>query len=133
MTAMKLKILNALLILTSLFGYLEWPNNAAFLWQAEIELIAKLFSDPVSVLHPFTVLPMAGQIILLVTLFQKVPGRILTVLGIACIGVLLVLMFAIGLLSMNVRVTISTLPFIIVAVITLLEIARRRSERQGES
>lgn len=116
---MKLKILNALLIVTSLFGYLEWPNNSAFLWQAELELIGKLFSDPVSVLHPFTMLPMLGQIALLITLFQKTPSRTLTVAGIVCLGLLLFFMFAIGLLSANVRVALSTLPFVVVAIITV--------------
>jgi len=128
---MKLKILNALLIVTSLFGYLEWPNNSAFLWQAELDLIAKLFSDPVSVLHPFTLLPMLGQIALLVTLFQTTPSRALTIAGIVCLGLLLFFIFAIGLLSVNIRVTLSTLPFVVVAILTIWVMFRKPSGRNG--
>ena len=52
---MKSKLLNALLIVTSLFGYMEWGGgNHLFLFQAEGQVLAKMFTDPMSVLHPFT-------------------------------------------------------------------------------
>jgi len=117
---MKSKILNFLLIVTSLIGYLEWGgDNHAFLFQAESEMIAKLFSAPTSVLHPFSILPMIGQIILLVTLFQKKPSIILTYIGIGGLGILLGFMFVIGLISLNYKIVFSTIPFIIVSVFTI--------------
>jgi hypothetical protein len=116
----KTKIFNALLIVTSLFGYLEWgTDNRVFLFEAEGQIILKLFNHPEAVLHPFTVLPMIGQLVLLVTLFQKKPNKILTYTGLAGIGLLLVLMFIIGLISLNVKILFSTLPFIIVAILTI--------------
>lgn len=116
----KAKLLNALLIFTSLFGFLEWgKDNQTFLFQAEVEILTKLVSDPGSVIHPFTLLPLFGQLLLLITLFQKSPGRILTFLGLAGIGVLLALMFIIGLMSLNVKILLSTLPFLITAFITI--------------
>jgi hypothetical protein len=52
-------------------GYLEWGGDShSYLFQAEVEVLSKLFVDPVSVLHPLTVLPLAAQVILLLTLFQ---------------------------------------------------------------
>lgn len=120
MDTTKSKILNALLILTSLAGYLEWSGDSRmFLFQAEGEVLSKLFTDPIAVLHPFTILPMAGQLLLLVTLFQKSPGKALTYSGIAALGILLVFMLAIGLMSMNLRIAGSTLPFIAVAMLTI--------------
>ncbi len=117
---MKSKILNFLLILSSLAGYLEWgKDNKMFLFQAEAEIISKLTDDPLSVLHPFTVLPFVGQILLLITLFQQKPGRILTYVGIGGIGILLALMFVIGLISLNVRVLASTIPFLVLAFVTI--------------
>lgn len=78
---MKSKLLNFLLIVTSLLGYLEWGgDNHIFLFKAEAEILSKLFTDPLSVLHPFTLLPLAGQIILLITLFQKKTWYILYIL-----------------------------------------------------
>jgi hypothetical protein len=116
----KSKILNALLILTSLVGYLEWgKKKETFLFQAEAEILMKLFSNPESVIHPFTLLPMFGQILLLITLFQKSPGKILTYIAMACIGLLLVFMFVIGMISLNVKILISTIPFLITAFLTI--------------
>jgi hypothetical protein len=66
---MNLKVFNALLVLTSLFGYLEWGGeNQIFLFQAEMELIRKLAIDPMAAAHPFTLVPLLGQMLLLITL-----------------------------------------------------------------
>lgn len=117
---MKSKGLNVLLILTSLIGYLEWgKNNKSFLFQAEVEIISKLFTDPLSVLHPFTFLPLIGQLILVFTLFQKSPNRFLTFVGMIGIGILLMLMFAIGAMTLNFYIVLSTVPFLMVSVLTV--------------
>lgn len=118
--SIKSKILNALLILTSLVGYLEWGrDNRVFLFQAEGQILSKLLNEPVAVAHPLTVLPMLGQLILLITLFQKSPGKILTHIGMAGIGILLAFMFVIGLMSLNWKILGSTLPFLITAFLTI--------------
>ena len=117
---MNSKYLNIALILTSFMGYLEWGGgNSMFLWQGEIDIIEKLFTNPGSAVHPFTVLPLCGQLLLLVTLFQRTPNKWLTYAGMGGVGVLLVFMFIIGLISLNARVTLSTLPFIVTAVLVL--------------
>ncbi len=116
---MKSKILNICLILTSLLGYLEWGDNKVFLFQMEFDIISKLFSDPVSVLHPFTLLPLIGQILLIVSLFQKKPSKILTFLGLGGITLLLSLMFAIGIMNGNYKILLSTIPFLTTAVLTI--------------
>ena len=120
------KILNGLAILSSLFGYLEWGGgNDAFLFQAEMEVLGKLVSDPVSAAHPITLLPLLGQVLLIVTLFQKEPSRLLTYLEIACLALLLVFMFLIGLLSLNLKILFSTIPFLLTAVLAIME-ARKK-------
>ncbi|MBK7302350.1 MAG: hypothetical protein IPI90_03670 [Saprospiraceae bacterium] len=113
---MKSKILNLLLIVTSLFGYLEWGgNNSILLFQAEADIISKLFTDPTSVIHPFILLPLVGQILLLVSVFQNKPSHLLTYIGIACLALLLGFMFVIGILGLNYKIIFSTLPFLVVA------------------
>ncbi len=117
---MKNKILNLGLILTSLIGYLEWGGgNNMFLIQGEIEIVSKLFNNPNSVIHPLTLLPLIGQVILIFTLFQKKPGKLLTFLGMGGIGVLLLLMFVIGLMEVNYKIIASVLPFLVVAILTI--------------
>ncbi|HSF89567.1 MAG TPA: hypothetical protein VLA46_09135 [Saprospiraceae bacterium] len=117
----KSKLLNILLIFTSLFGYLEWGgDNHSFLFQAEGEVLSKIFTDPASVLHPLTVLPMIGQMLLLITLFQKKPGKILTYAGLAGLGILLSFILLVGALSLNFKIMLSAVPFLVLAVITIL-------------
>lgn len=117
---MRSKILNVLLIITSLFGYLEWGENSrSFLFETEATLFLKLFTDPVSVLHPFTILPLVGQVILLITLFQKTPSKVLTFIGIAGLALLLGFIFVIGIISGNFRILLSTIPFLLVAFLTI--------------
>ena len=126
---MKLKILNLLLILTSLIGLLEWGNDShMFLFQAEAEIIGKLFTDPKSVLHPFILMPLFGQLLLLVTIFQKTPSKILTIAGMSGLALLLLLMLMIGVMSVNYEMIFYTLPFMIVAIliIRLLWLQRKR-------
>lgn len=117
---MKGKILNLLLVITSLFGYLEWSgNNHSFLYEAESDLFTKLFSDPRSVLHPFILLPLLGQVLLLTTLFQKAPNKRMIYFSIGCLGLLLGFMLFIGLYTKNFRIVVSTIPFLVTALFAI--------------
>lgn len=110
---MKTKILNAFVLVSSLFGYLEWgKNNHSFLYEGELEVLSKLFMDPLAAAHPFTLIPLLGQILLLITLFQPSPNKYLTYGGIACLALLLGLMTFIGIIDTNLKILLSTLPFI---------------------
>lgn len=117
---LKGKLVNFFLLVTSLFGYLEWgENHHSFLFQAEAEVFSKLISDPLAVLHPLTVLPLIGQVILLCTLFQKTPGKTLTYVGIGTLGILLVFLFVVGMLSLNWKIMGSTIPFIGLSILAI--------------
>lgn len=124
---MKAKILNLLLIITSLFGYLEWgTNNKSFLFEGEYEVLRNIFTNPESAIHPFTIIPLVGQILLLITLFQKKPNKTLTYIGIACLGLLLGFMFFIGITSLNFKILISPLPFLITAIYTIFYLRKQK-------
>lgn len=118
---MKAKILNGLLIVTSLLGYLEWGgNNHLFLLQAEGEIFSKLMTEPKSVMHPFVLLPIIGQLLLLITLFQKTPHKLLSYIAIGSLGLLISFMFIIGLTTINLKILFSTIPFLVTATYTIL-------------
>ncbi len=71
MTNSKNKLLVVLIIMSSLIGYLEWGGgNSAFLFEMEKDVLSKLFTFPNSVIHPLTIFPMLGQVMLLVSLFR---------------------------------------------------------------
>lgn len=114
------KLLNACLFISFLFGYLEWSRvEHLFIFQAEWDIFKKTLIDPVSVLHPFTLIPFTGQLLILYSLFQKIPGRIITIIGTACMGILMLMLFIIGMLSLNIKIAGSTLPFLILAFFIL--------------
>lgn len=117
---MKGKILNFLVIMTSLIGYLEWGNGEfhSFLFQAEGEVFSKLFTEPSAIIHPFILIPLGGQVMLLLSLFLKGQTRFLTYAGIMSIGVLLLMIFLIGILSSQYIMLASTLPFFVTSVMS---------------
>lgn len=126
---MKSKLLNMALVLASFMGYLEWGTDRKMLLiQGEAEIIARLFSDPGSVLHPFILLPLLGQLLLLATFFQRRPGKVLTYSGLACLSILLLFMFFIGLLGLNYKILISTIPFLVIAFFVIRD--QRQQNRQ---
>jgi hypothetical protein len=117
---MKSKLFSILLLITSLIGYLEWSgNNQIFLYQAEIEVLTKLFTNPIPILHPFTILPILGQLCLIVTIFQSKPNKKLIYFCILALGILLVFMFIVGIMALNYKIIISTIPFILVSFMTI--------------
>ena len=117
---MKSKILNLLLLLSSLFGFLEWGHNKKmFLFQIEAEVFHKLPQDPLAVLHPFGLLPLVGQILLIITLIKNSPSKLLTYIGIAGLGILMLLVLLVGSLSKNLMIISSTIPFFIISFLVI--------------
>ena len=117
---MKGKILNTLLIISSLFGFLEWgQNKKMFLVQIETEIFSKVLKDPGSLIHPFILLPFLGQIFLLLTLVQKKPNKIMTYMGIGGIGIIMALLFLIGCININFMILFSTIPFLVISFYTI--------------
>lgn len=107
------------LIISSLFGYLEWgASEHSFLFDVETNIFKLLFTDPKSLLHPFVLVPLFGQIVLFITLFQHKPRKILLIVGVLCLGILLGFMLVIGLVSGKILIFLSTLPFWVLTVLT---------------
>ncbi len=128
---MKEKVLSVLLILTSLMGYLEWGQGQhLFLFQAEGEILLKLWADPKSVLHPLILMPLMGQILLAITVVQRTPSRILVYIGMGSLSILLGLMCIIGIISFNLKILFSTLPFLVLSVFTLIYLKKTSAVRK---
>ena len=128
---MKLKLLNLALIITSLFGYMEWGgNNHMFLFEAEAELLKKAIINPLDVLHPFTILPFIGQMLLIISLFYAKPSKYLIYTGMLCTGILMLLLFLIGILNLSLKMLACSLPFIIVSILIIIS---NRKQKQTEA
>jgi hypothetical protein len=117
---MKGKMLNTFLLISSLFGFLDsGQNRKMFLFQIEAEIFSKVFKDPISLIHPFIILPFLGQVFLLLTLIQKNPGKIMTYIGIGGIGIIMALVLLVGSLNFNLWVISSTIPFFAISYFTI--------------
>lgn len=122
---MKQKLLNLTLIATSLMAYLEWGHDGSeFLLTTELSIFSLLLTDPSKALHPFIVLPLLGQLLLIITLFQHKPGKMLTYTGMCCIGLLLLFICFIGFLALNIKIILSTLPFLATCVAVIVNFRR---------
>lgn len=113
---MQARLINAALLLSSLICYLEWGGgNSGFLFQTEYVVFAKRNSD--AFMHPLVLIPLIGQILLIVSILKKQPSRRLTLTGLSLIGLLVLMILIAGVLSLNLKIVASTVPFIFVAVV----------------
>jgi len=123
------RLLNISLLLTSLIGYLEWGgNNHAFLFQVECDLIFSSKHDSNTFLHPFILVPLCGQLMILYSIFQKTPGKIVSLVGLICLSIIMLFLFFIGLLGLNIKTIMSAIPFIITGIL-IIRYNRQRSSK----
>ena len=122
-----IKFLTLGVIISSLFGYLEWGRgNHQFLFETEWLVLQKIGTDPLSVLHPFVVLPLIGQIILFVLLFMKNPPKKWIIAGVTFIALLLGFIAIVGVLAFNYKIIISVIPFFVASGILLKSLKANR-------
>ncbi|MGE5357238.1 MAG: hypothetical protein ACM3PT_13480 [Deltaproteobacteria bacterium] len=128
------KILNLLLILTGLAGYLEWSGNQhSFLFQIQYELLFGPAWNIKNFLHPAVLLPLAGELILIYTLVQKIPGRILTLIGSAFLSVIMIIILVVGIASANIKVASSSIPFFITLFFVIKYNLKKKKETGSEN
>lgn len=109
-----LKILIAGILISSLFAYLEWGKGGhSFLFEVEYTVISKIFTKPIEVLHPLVIIPLIGQILLIISLFHKKPSKKLVITAIAALALLILIILVAGILSKNYKIALSVTPFLI--------------------
>jgi hypothetical protein len=122
------KILNACLLLSFQFGYLEWSKtNHLFIFQAEKEIFIKAGTSPITLLHPFILVPLVGQIMLFITLFKQKHSRWLTLTGLATLSLLILFLLFIGFMAGNLKMISYNFLFVIVGLFVLQHNWKRQS------
>ena len=117
---MKNSQLKILLLISTFIGYLEWgTDQSSFIVQSEWEVLKKLPEDPLSLLHPFILLPVAGQLLLLFDIIKKNKDKKLSVIAIVLMSLLYLMILFIGLLDMNFKKILSALPFFILSFVII--------------
>lgn len=113
--------LNLLLLISSFFGYLEWGKGQhRFVFQMEYEILFTINKSIENFTHPLIILPLLGQLILIITIFQKKPSAKLTYIGMAGMGLLYLLIFLVGILGKNISILGSSLPFLCISLIIIV-------------
>lgn len=111
------RIFNLGLFLTFLICYLEWPGgNSGFLFQLEYEVFV-LNANQNTFSHPLIFIPLLGQLTLLASIFY--PNRKLTFIGLILSSVLVLLILLVGIFSLNLKIILSTTPFIVLSILFL--------------
>jgi hypothetical protein len=116
MSIMK-KIALLCLLVSSLLGYMEWGGgNSAFLFQAEYQIFTQNQSGLATFTHPLILIPLLGQLLLCIALIQKSPDWRLVLAAVIGFGILYLLLFFIGVMEMNWKMLLGSLPFILSAI-----------------
>ena len=117
-TDRQVRSLGAALVLTSGMAYLRWGggSQSAFLFEMEGTVLEKLTTDPLSVLHPFVILPMSGQLLLIGNTLLPRPRPGILLAGLALLGSLLSFVLLAGILGKDPAVAGSCIPFLSVAI-----------------
>lgn len=100
------------LFLSSFIGYLEWGKESEYIATIEYGLLLSINDSPEVFLHPFILLPLLGQILLLVSLLVAKPKFNVVVLASTGIALLYLLLLFIGLLAWNPKMSLCALPFL---------------------
>jgi len=102
------------LLVSFLICYLEWGKMKEFAFEMEYQMLAGLPDNLLTFANPLVLTPFACQLLLLLTAFQKVPNRKI-ILGATLLLLPFVLIVAIGGISGTWKMTLSALPFLIIA------------------
>ena len=114
------RIYNLLLTVSTLIGYLRWGDDQwAFLIKMEWELLKEIVQNPSVFFNPVVLIPLVGQIFLIIAAIKKTPNKYLTYTGIVGIGLLFVLIFYSGFLTKVYWISLSTIPFFIISFFTI--------------
>ena len=112
------RLLYIALALFPLLCYLEWGGTrSAFLFEAEYQVLFHPKEPGKTFTHPLILLPLAGQLILLIAACLKKPDRRMALAGQLMLSILVGLILIVGLLDLNSRIILSTAPFIIASVV----------------
>ncbi len=118
------RFLPAALLIAFLFCYLGWGTRGDFIFRIEQELLFSGNTERSAFFHPAILLPLGGQVLLLLAVLLPHPRRWMLLTGTALCGCLVLMILLAGSLSANARTILSTLPYLGLAVVAFRRPAR---------
>lgn len=120
----RLRFFAIALLVTSGIPWLEWGARGDFLFGIEFGLLTGEAGKG-TFSHPAVLLPMIGQLLILTAIF--LPRRGLLFVGVAPLFLLISLVFLPGLLAGNMRMVLSSAPFLVLSVLALSKTRKEKS------
>lgn len=121
------------LILSPLVCYLEWSgDSSSFLFQMEYLLFFKSANASENFTHPLVLLPFIGQVLILFTVFQKKPNKKLALTGQILLSLIVIMVLLSGILSKNIKIISSTLPFIATTIAFYFSLRKKKNAPEVE-
>lgn len=110
--------INLALLIGFSICYLEWPpDNSMFIFMAEYEIFANQKNWVSNFTHPIIIVGLVAQLILLYCVFNKNASYKINSIGIWLLTPIVLLFFVVGLLSLNAKIALSTLPYLIMVML----------------
>lgn len=111
----KSKLINLGLFLSFLICYLEWAGgNSGFIFQLEYSVFSENANQN-TFAHPLIFIPLLGQFLVLIAIFY--PNKKLSLVGLILLSVLVLIFLLVGILSVNVKIIASTIPFFVLTIL----------------
>ncbi len=107
------RILNLALVIAFQICFLEWPpNNSMFIFQGEYLIFSKKEQLIDNLIHPIILTGLIAQLILLSGFLLPSINKMVNTLGVLLLGIVVLLFFVVGLITLNYKIALSTLPYL---------------------
>jgi hypothetical protein len=121
-----LRILKLLILLSFFLCYLEWgQGHHGFLYQLAWSVFT-MQENATSFLHPFIFIPLGGVLAMAISSASPGKARRLTIVAIAMMSMLVLLILLVGILAPNIKIILSTVPFLFTSVVYLVAATREK-------
>jgi len=112
------RLINFGLVIAFFLCYMEWGGgNSSFIFQAEHQILIRSEGWRSNLTHPIILAGLIGQIILLYCAVWNKGGKKLNWLGILILSPVVFIILLAGALSLNWKMLLSVLPFIVLAIL----------------
>ncbi|MGX7668484.1 hypothetical protein [Flavobacterium pedocola] len=121
------RLSNIGILITSLFGYMEWgANNDSFLFEAQYEILFGHHNFIESITHPIILFSISGQLLILHCAIKNNSSKKTNIAGLILLSLIMLLIILGGSLSSNTKMILSTVPFLFFAALLIIAIKKER-------
>jgi len=107
------RILNLALVIAFQICFLEWPpSNSMFIFQGEYLIFSIKEQLIDNLIHPIILTGLIAQLILLSGFLLPRINKMVNTLGVILLGIVVLLFFVVGLITLNYKIALSTLPYL---------------------